>query len=233
LAASAWWWRRNLAALSSRYRVHLIDLPGFGGMGRRRGRLDLSAMPEWLAEWMEVAIAGPAAGVVGHSMGAMVALRVAAQRPDLVSRLVLVAPAGIPTGRGALGQLAPLAWSLRLRPTWLVARACRDAIAAGPVMLCRCVRSILADDVRADLERVAMPTLVVWGEHDELVPIRLRDEIDPLPNVRHTVVAGAAHVPMAERPLEFNRIVLGFLDEPHSQSVMNGSTSAATSPGAE
>ena len=70
----------------------------------------------------------------------------------------------------------------------------------------------MAEDLREDLRRVATPTLLVWGERDTLVPPAvgnlMREEI---PGSRLLVLARAAHVPMFDRPKEFNAALLSFL----------------------
>ena len=57
-----------------------------------------------------------------------------------------------------------------------------------------------------------MPTLLVWGDRDPLIPPhQAREFLDALPDARLELIAGAAHVPMLERPDELSRTVLEFL----------------------
>jgi pimeloyl-ACP methyl ester carboxylesterase len=58
-----------------------------------------------------------------------------------------------------------------------------------------------------------VPTLLVWGERDRLVPVAAADAfITALPDARLVVVAGAAHMPMLERPDETAAALLDFLE---------------------
>jgi pimeloyl-ACP methyl ester carboxylesterase len=58
-----------------------------------------------------------------------------------------------------------------------------------------------------------MPTLLVWGDRDQLVPLAAADAFTAaLPDARLVVVAGAAHVPMLERPDETAAALLDFLE---------------------
>src|ERR671921_2412444 len=107
LSGSTRWWSRNVSDLAERHRVYLVDLPGFGTMRRLRRRFVLAESADWLSEWMDAA-GLERAHLVGHSMGGYVSVRLAASRPELVSRLVLVAPAGVPTERSIVGHLVPL-----------------------------------------------------------------------------------------------------------------------------
>src|SRR5215212_277365 len=112
LSGSTRWWARNIAALAVTYRVYLVDLPGFGAMRRLCRHFILPEAATWLADWMEAVGLGEA-HLVGHSMGGYVCLRLAAQRPEAMRRLVLVAPAGVPTGRSVFGHLVPLLLAAR------------------------------------------------------------------------------------------------------------------------
>ena len=115
LAGSGETWCRVAPALAAAgRRVVLVDLPGFGALGGHRRLLPIPQQAEWLAalldagEWSLPGGPGAAGGVdvVGYSLGGSVAARVAAARSELVRRLVLVAPAGVPSQRGQLPDFA-------------------------------------------------------------------------------------------------------------------------------
>ena len=211
LSGSRRWWAPLVPALAERYRVHLVDLPGFGGGPVARPRLRLGEAAAALADWLEQAeLAG--AHLVGHSMGGVVCLRAAAHRPELVERLVLIAPAGLPTGRSTLAHVVPLARALAGSDLVFLRLAVRDALHAGPVTIWRAARELLGEDVRADLCRVVSPTLLVWADRDPLVPPALagvfRSEIE---RSRLLLLEGAGHVPMFDRPRELAGALSAFL----------------------
>ncbi len=166
----------------------------------------------WLAQWWEIAEIGPAA-VAGHSLGGLLCARLAARRPDLVRKLVLVAPAGLP-GRTMAGSTAPLLRVLLSSHPRFLALLARDAARSGPVTIGTAARALLAADVRADLAAVRSPTLVLLGRNDHLVPLVDGEELArALPNGRVRVLE-AGHVPMVEQPTLFSRELLAFLAEP-------------------
>jgi pimeloyl-ACP methyl ester carboxylesterase len=210
LSGSTRWWSRNIPVLAERYSVYLLDLPGFGAMRRLHRRFVLAEAASWLSAWME-AVGLQRAHLVGHSMGGYVCVRLAARRPEVVGRLVLVAPAGVPAGRSMFGYLGPLLSAVRYATPSFLPVLVYDALRMGPVTLWRAARDLLAEDVRADLQRIEAPTLLIWGENDTLVPQAvgsiLREEI---PDSRLLVLDGAAHVPMFDRPVEFNAALLAF-----------------------
>src|SRR3712207_6132404 len=96
LSGSGRWWMRNVPALSARYQLYLVDLPRFGSM-RRQGRFVLAEVASWLSAWID-AVQLRRVHLFGHSMGGLVSIHLAAERPGTVSRLVLVAPAVLAPG---------------------------------------------------------------------------------------------------------------------------------------
>ncbi len=211
LSGSTRWWSRNVSEIAERYRIYLVDLPGFGAMRRLRRRFVLAEAASWLSEWMD-AVGLERAHLVGHSMGGYICLRLAARRPAAVRRLVLVAPAGVPTGRSMVGYLGPLLGAARHATPSFLPILLRDAVRMGPSTLWRAARDLLAEDVREDLRRVEAPTLLVWGRRDPLVPPAVGDLLrEEIPDSRLLVLERAAHVPMFDRPEAFDAALLAFL----------------------
>jgi len=208
LAGSSRWWSHNLERLGARFALHLVDLP--------RRNFALVHAHVWLADAM--AEAGLArAHVIGHSMGGAIALRLAAEQPRRVDRLVLVAPAGLATGRAFVGHAVPLARALRRLSPGFVPLLVQDALRAGPVSLLRAARELLGGDVRELLGAVEAPTLLVFGRGDTLVPPSLGEIFRAeMRDARLVVIDDAGHVPMFERPETFNRAVVEFLAQPSS-----------------
>jgi pimeloyl-ACP methyl ester carboxylesterase len=204
LSASWRWWRPVLPYLE-RHEAHVVDLP------RRRPPGDAA---RWLGRWMDAAgLEG--ADVVGHSLGGLVAAELAAAGAGRVRRLVLLAPAGIPTGRGLAAHVLPLLATMRAAPLPLLAHAVRDGVRAGPASLLRGGLYAIRRDIRDDLAAIGVPTLLVWGERDPLVPPRLAEEwTRALPDVRLVVLAGAGHAPMFDAPAELAKHISGFLRGP-------------------
>jgi pimeloyl-ACP methyl ester carboxylesterase len=138
-------------ALTSRYRVYAPDLVGFGRTptaGREVGIPDQAAM---LARFIQH-VGGGAAVVVGNSMGGLVAVQLAAERPELVARIVLVGaalprPLSAPVDRVVAGLFAlymtPFLGELFLR---------RRTAAIGPEGVLRDTMRLCGVDVK-DLPR--------------------------------------------------------------------------------
>ncbi len=214
LSGSGRWWHRNLAGLSRGRRVLVPDMIGFGRTpcpGPIPTIADLAAI---LDRWMEH-LGVESAHVAGHSMGGQIAVHLAARFPERVRRLVLVDSAGLhpaPTprtlARFAADILPPVRWG---DPTFLPI-ILRDSLRAGPRSITRSLAHILNENVGPLLPRIAAPTLVLWGERDSFVPLEHAREFRArIPDAQLVVLERAAHNPMVDRPVEFNRVVLRFL----------------------
>ena len=204
LSGSWRWWSEVTARLAERRRLCFVELP-------RLGRLRAGELASWLGRFLDAAWLG-SVDVLGHSLGGLVATEVAAREPERVGRLVLVAPAGVPCGRGVLGRSLPLLdelYAVRRQLPTIVA----DAMRTGPVSLLHGVSYIWERDLHAELGAVQAPTLLVWGERDRLVPARVAEEWQRLlPRSRLVLVQGG-HVPMWEAPGELADCILAFLDD--------------------
>ena len=76
------------------------------------------------------------------------------------------------------------------------------------------LRACLDYDFRDRLPEVKVPTLIVWGEKDSIIPVHDADEFERLiEDSRKIVMKDTGHIPMAERPQTFNDLLVEFLAE--------------------
>lgn len=208
LAGSSRWWSAMLAPLTERYACHLLDVPRFGAALRPE------ETAEWLAAWMDAA-GLDRIGLIGHSVGGAAAARLAALRPARVDALILISPAGMPSGRRVTGYVLPLLGALRMTTPAFLIRLSTDALRAGPAAILRGGLYASRADVREQARSIDVPTLLIWGDRDPLVPFTLADEWRrALPTARLVVLPGVGHVPMVERPRELAAALREFLDQP-------------------
>jgi pimeloyl-ACP methyl ester carboxylesterase len=213
LSGSSRWWDRNVEALAERYLVAAIDLVGFGKNTRFAG------LPQVLPSFQEVTALlaryletfGEPVHLVGHSMGALLWIRLAAERPDLVRSLVLVDAAGMPFTLDPRPHLRPLP-----KPPFGGVRIARvllpDAWRAGPTSVAVATARVLFGDARDWMHALDVPTLLVWGENDPLTPLAFGEAMQrEIRGAKLVVLPRAAHVSMYDRPEEFNRVVGEFL----------------------
>ncbi len=203
LSGSSRWWTRVTALIDRHVPLVLSDVPR---------SLKPSEVETWLAGRIEEL--GPPVDLAGHSLGALVSVRVAALRPELVRRLVLISPPGVGPPRSPLTYAWPLARTmLGSRPSFLV-RLTYDGLRAGPRNLARGGLHVARADVTAELAAVTAPTLLVWGARDGVVPIEEASIwLERMPDARLIVIPGAGHVPMVDSPVELAEAIRPFLEK--------------------
>jgi pimeloyl-ACP methyl ester carboxylesterase len=210
LSGSGRWWRRNIGALTPHRRVYVVDLIGFGA-SRARHPFALAEAAGYLTRWLDH-LELERVSIVGHSMGGLISAELAADAPERIDRLVLVDPAALPLETDLAIHMLNLLHELRyISPSFLPVLLA-DALRAGPVTLWRATMALMLADLRPKLAQIRARTLVIWGEHDALVPLALARQLAKYLRYEELVVIkGAGHVPMWDRPQAFNRVLMGFL----------------------
>jgi pimeloyl-ACP methyl ester carboxylesterase len=201
--------------LAARCRVYVPDLPGFGRSGRLRGRATQQAFVEVLRAWLDAASLDHVDILIANSFGCQLAVELAAGDRMRVSRLVLVGPTVDPAARSATRQALRLVLDLVHEPValWLlqavdytlhVAKSGLSAFAA-----------MLRHPVELALPHVQVPTLVVRGERDRIVPHDWAVEVaNLLPHGRLVEVDGAPHAVNYAAPDALAEIICELLDQP-------------------
>lgn len=211
LSASLDWWQFNADALARRFRVYLIDLPGFGQLGHLPEAVSMFAYTEWVNQFMDAA-GLEKAHVVGHSMGGHIAIRLAATHPERVDRLVLVAPAGALPNADIEHYVLPVARLLREIPPRMIRVALRDFSRADLRATWQAGQDLVENDVLNLLPDIQAPTLLIWGGDDPIIPIALAETfLEQIPGARLVSVPDSGHMPMMDHPERFNRHVIQFL----------------------
>ncbi|MDL1899357.1 alpha/beta hydrolase [Anaerolineae bacterium CFX9] len=236
-ASSSRMWQRVHDHLSGDFRLWSIDLPGFGA----------SSLPDDAPVSIDDhlnAIIGfcrqhnlrPSA-VVGHSMGGMLALRLALEQPEMVDRLVLVCP--VVSGRMALrvetffSSSAGRFIAARTKSLWSLMQSQMLApVFSAPVYVSRseharyiqdfrraswraaigALESIAQQDLTPQLAKIPHETLVMVGQRDFTVPpAEGRLAAERMPAARLVDLPGVHHQPLDEAPAQFINLMRNFL----------------------
>lgn len=222
-------WLANQQDLTAAGAVHTLDLPGHGDTP-----LGGDATPDALAETTLLALDAAGLGpvrLVGHSLGGVVAIHVAARRPERVVSLAVIAPAGL---GGAIDadflralpnaataeELEPLLQRLVSRPRLInrhiVARVLRQLEAPGyREGLLRLRSALIASEAeRSEAIRTVsagpVPRLAIWGALDTISPLD-RDRLDGFATDA-LILPAAAHLPHVEEARAVNDRLVRWLD---------------------
>jgi pimeloyl-ACP methyl ester carboxylesterase len=199
--------------LSTRARVISVDLPGFGGLPKPAGDVDVTRMASALAAAFDVVREGRIV-LVGHSMGAQWVIEWAAQRPASVASVVAIGPVVDERHRTAPRQALALGIDTLGESPLVNGIVFTDYLRCGVPWYQRQLKHMLAYGTEQRIRDVRAPVLIIRGGADPVAGRSwcraLRDaagtaRLVEIPGRRHVVQHSAAH--------EVASAVLRHLDE--------------------
>ncbi len=234
-------WAETIPLLAEHYHVLTFDLPGFG-QSTKSNQLYSPDNYVAFIQYVVRQSGHENFLLVGHSMGGNIALRYTATYPDKVKRLMLVDTAGVlhritfannlthvglkflpkmksPQGDGLrsiadalLGELARRHNIIEPGEKMILNEpGLREKLLGGnPSTIAAYAMSMT--DFSGILSSIKTPTLILWGENDEVTPLRTaRVLATNLQNSGLVIIGGAGHMPMFEKPQEYNWWLMKFI----------------------
>ncbi len=221
------YWVQTMDLASERYRAYALDFWGFGESERKGGAFSIDGYVEMLGAFMDK-MGIPAANLVGHGLGGMVAIRAARERPERFHKVMTVATPI--SGQALAGHIKPGTFSKLFggNNTNVWSRLLRSIPIADPEVqqelyedtdnlseqvLGSVQESILATDMQEELLSLTVPLLAVYGGQDKIVSPEHAAFINELANrpVQLLVLPKANHFPFLEHRNTFSRLLLDFL----------------------
>ncbi len=210
-------WQKTIDDLKSDYRCIALDLPGYGKSGKGEYSFHMSFFADAVGAFMD-SLGLENVVLVGHSMGGQIALHVVLSGFPAIEGLVLIAPAGFETFTEqdrAWFQAVFTPQILKALPEEQIVKnfemnfydmpedarfmiSDRLLMRQSPEydhycnMIPRCVEGMLREPVYERLQDIRVPTLVVFGENDLLIPNRL---LHPNLTTRAVAESGARRIP--------------------------------------
>jgi pimeloyl-ACP methyl ester carboxylesterase len=208
---SGYIWQRVWPYLAEQYKLVIVDLPGYG-RSTYSGVWQLRAMAPLLANLLQH-LHLSRVSLLGHSMGGAIAVHLTDYASEMVERLMLVNSAGLPLQANlptlALRSLRSL---LQREGGGYPPRLVLDVLRPHARLLWWGAQEMMRSDFRSELAGITVPTLILWGGRDLLLPLQLGYDLNKnIPHSQLVVLPQSGHRPMLTQPQEFSRIVLEFL----------------------
>ncbi|MEV7869926.1 4-carboxymuconolactone decarboxylase [Streptomyces sp. NPDC088124] len=210
-------WDRQVPELTRQWRVFRYDLPGHGGAPAHPA----TSVPE-LAQRLLATLDGLGVqrfGYVGCSIAGAIGAELALRRPDRVASLALVAASprfgtadefrqrGVivrANGLDPMARTAPERWftpGFAAAQPAIVEWAVQMVRTTDPGCYIAACEALAAFDIRAELGRITVPTLVLVGAEDQVTgPAEARTLVAGIPDARLALVPGASHLAPVEQP---------------------------------
>ncbi len=225
--------------LASDRTVIAVDLIGFG-LSDKSSDLNYSkkSMAEMIAGLMN-RLGHDQFDVLGHSMGGEVALHLALDHGDKVSRLILLDSAGLSTSstpahgsEGPRMARSPMVIDLVFKNTFLEKTVFRNSLhdpkpymplafeklyyfveKIPPQTLARFIADSDSGAISGRIHEISQPTQIIWGEQDRIIPVAQAEALHrQVPESRLDIITECGHLPYLEQPEELTRLILEFLD---------------------
>ena len=220
-------WAPIVAALQEKYHLIVPDIPGFGQSDEPPADWGTAQFADLMAAFMQkLGLEHPA--IAGHSNGGRIAITLAGR--GLCSRLILVDSAGIVPQRSASYYRKVYTYKafkrlldlplLRGRKEEILEKRRKksgsaDYQAASPVMR-QVMSRVLNEDLRPELAKVTVPTLLVWGDCDTATPLADGEAMEAIlkqagSDCALIVFQGGTHFAYLEQSARFASVVEAFL----------------------
>ncbi len=234
-------WLETIPHFARTHRVIALDLPGFGHSPLPSWNISIGGYGRLVHNFCDALDVGDCA-IVGNSMGGFISAEAACAQPDRFEKLVLVSAAGVSHSRmrrqpaETVARMAAAAMPLLLKAQERGLRRPRVRVAAfrglfdrpdllrpellleqfhhgaGRPAFVPAVQGLVGYDILDRLEDVRVPTLIVWGRNDRVVPVQdAAGFAQGLHNSRTVIFDRTGHMPQLERPVRFNRVLETFL----------------------
>jgi len=230
LGASAERWDLVMPTFAKNFTVYVPDLIGFGFSDKPITDYTTEFFSKFLASFLsELGI--KKAIIIGSSLGGQIAAEFASSNPQIVDKLILVSPAGVmkqstpaldayimaamyPDPDSAKNAFAMMAGSNKDVSQTIVDGFIQRMLMpnAKYAFLSTILGLKNSPEITPKLELIEIPTLVIWGDMDPVIPIKYADYfVQKIRDCRFYQIANSGHTPYVEDPKEFIRIVLEFL----------------------
>ena len=224
-------WLFNHPALIANRTVIAVDLPGHGSSSKDVGDGSFAFMADVMQDMMrELDVAE--ADWVGHSMGGAIALQLAQSRPQLVRSLTLIASAGLGpeinaeylqgfTRSQSRRELKPHVQQLFSDPSLVTRQLVEDLLKYKRIDgVQACLQTLAerladgtsqADNAHRIVDSQTIPTLVIWGAEDHIIPPSHARELSSQDQVH--ILENTGHMVQMERASEVNRLINDFWND--------------------
>lgn len=208
------YWIPVMQAASVKYRAYAVDLWGFGDSSKEQARYRLEQQLDLLDSFLDH-LGIIKCVLIGHGLGAILAVQYALRRPDSVDRLMAISyPVdGIDQLNGRLR-----ASSNDDAGDWLIGKTqFTDALRAeirknDPLAVQTVLNELTGMSLKEAFSRLRMASLLVQGQNDPIVMMPAIDQLTDLPEQSHAILfEQSGHFPMIDEEAKFNRLVSDFL----------------------
>lgn len=232
LGASAERWEHVIPLLKNDYRVIVPDLIGFGYSDKPAVDYTLEFFSQFFSNFLQK-LGIKKSNIIGSSLGGQIVTEYSAAHETEVEKLILVSPSGVmkkstpaldayimaalyPSRDGAKNAFQMMAGPGKKIEHYIidgfVERMSLPNAKMAFMSTLLCLKN--AELITNKLTKISVPTLIIWGEKDPVIPIKYGDSfVSAIKDCRFYRMDGCGHTPYVDKPKEFYELVRGFLTD--------------------
>lgn len=213
------YWMPTMEAMSDRYRTYALDLWGFGDSDKSRPRYTVDDYVTLVYEFVDK-MSIRDAPIIGHALGASVALEYTVHYAENVKKVMAVS---LPMNPDCINRklldfannsvIAKMMWWRQIA----YKEVQKETEKAGEGAISLSIQSVAKVDVKSNIHSLSQQNkamlLAVYGEKDDVIdPNPTRDLNGSWPNIRQIGLADSKHFPMLDEAAKFHRLLKDFLE---------------------
>lgn len=231
LGASAERWEFVIPEFSKKYKVIVPDLIGFGHSDKPLVDYTTEFFSDFLGNFIKK-LGITKTNLIGSSLGGQITAEYASKNQDIIENLILVSPSGAmkhstpaldayvmaalyPNLEGAKNAFQMMAGSSRVINEKIIEDFVKRMKLPNAKMAFMSTLLGLknADIITTSLKKISIPTLIIWGEDDPVIPIKYADDfVSSVQDCIFYMMDNCGHTPYVDDPGRFSKLVLDFIE---------------------
>ena len=230
LGASAERWEYVIPHFARKFRVIVPDLIGFGYSDKPMADYTIEYFSEFISKFVDK-IGIKELNIVGSSLGGQIAAEYTVNHNENIRKLVLVSPSGVmkhstpaldayiaaalyPNDDSALNAFQMMSGRKEIEDKTVNGFIERMTLPNAKMAFMSTLLGLSnSQAITEKLQLITIPTLIVWGENDPVIPIEYAQSfVSGINDCRFYKMTGCGHVPYVENPKAFFQIVSDFLN---------------------
>lgn len=229
IGASAERWSKVIPFFSDHFRVIVPDIIGFGHSDKPTVEYNIPFFVRFLEDFLNN-LSIKKTNIGGSSFGGLIAAEFAIKNTNMVDKLILVSPAGTMKSSTRtleeyiLASLYPThdnVWrafiNMAFDPRTVTEQTIEEFIDrmklpnAKYAFMSTMLGIRNTANLSSRLAKILSPTIIVWGEQDEMIPVKYAEDYRNIPNSNLQIIPKCGHTPFTEKPETFSKIAIDFL----------------------
>ena len=214
------WFKLIPELINKNYSLYFLDLPGFGQSQMPNTTYDVDDYKKIVYEFVKK-LGLKSINLIGHSFGGRIAIKIAAENPDFLDKIILVDTAGVVTASKIKKLSALIAKIIGpiFKPSFMQPLRRKLYFLIGSEYLeneklSKIFSKVVSENLTRLLTHIKKPALIIWGKNDLITPLYYGQLMSKLiPKSKLIVFEKAGHFSFLDQPEKFSKELINFIND--------------------